>query len=191
MRRSRRGMAGASPTMTQLKSGAEHVMKSHRRRNARAAGRHAGAGATGRVGNRDRHRHRAGPVRADRRASPSAAVNGMRMRIDEVNAAGRHQRPQAAAGGRGPRLRSEEGRARRAEDGAAGQDLRRARLDRHRRPRWRRCRSISTTRSRTCFRSPARARCSSRCTAEVSRSRRRTTTRSAPAIKRAREGEGR
>ena len=114
------------------------------------------------IADRDRHRHRAGPVRADRQF-----LQGRRERHAHAHRrgqrAGRHQRPQAAAGGRGSRLRSEEGGARRAEAGAAGQDLRRARLDRHRRPRWRRCRSISTTRSRTCFRSAARARCSSRC----------------------------
>ena len=79
---------------------------------------------------RDRRRHRAGPVRADR-----LAVQARRERhahADRRDQRGRRrQRPQAAARGGGPRLRSEEGRARRAEAGAAGQDLRRDRLDRH------------------------------------------------------------
>ena len=79
---------------------------------------------------RDRRRHRAGPVRADRIAVQACGERDAHAdRRGERR--GRGQRPQAAARGRGSRLRSEESGACRAEAGAAGQDLCRARLDRH------------------------------------------------------------
>ena len=76
--------------------------------------------------------------------------------------AGRRQRPQAQAAGRGLGLRPEERGAGGAEAGQPGQDLHDGRPHRHARRTWRRCRCSSRRTSSTSCRSPRRARCTSR-----------------------------
>ena len=93
--------------------------------------------------------------------------------------AGRRQRPQAQAAGRGLGLRPQEGGAGRAEARQPGQDLRHGWRTSARRRTWPRCRCSSRRTSSTSCRSPRRARCTSRSTGSSIPSPPPTTTRSA------------
>ena len=84
----------------------------------------------GRQQERDRGRLDPGPVGADRRLRQAGAARHDAARRRDQRA-GRHQRPQAEAAGRGLGLRPEEGGAGGAEARQPGQDLHHGRPHRH------------------------------------------------------------